>query len=417
MTSLNPTITRWQGIGLVSTTLLGTGVFILPQLTLNLAGSWATGAWLLLTLAILPLALVFAELGKHFPNAAGPAFFVQQAFGKAYGQMIGLLFLCIIPVGAPAALMITFEFLKPLITLTPFQALVGQLLAFVLLFALNWRGMQLSGRLQLGLTLAIVTVLTSLILAFIWQTPLAKTELPTGTRSGVLQAMSLALWSFLGIEAVTHLSAEFKQPKKDFVPAVLGGTVLVGCIYLSCTLMSSLDANAPLAMVGAYETLLHSDSGRWVIGILGLASGLATVNVYMASFARLAWSLSLSQDAVLPTALQALNKHRVPKRALALVLVVASLGLILSYSLGESFEALILWANGIFILVYIASMLAAWRLVEHKYRPAILLALGICAGFAWSLGAALLYALGFAAILALWVLFNTNQSAAFNKDN
>ncbi len=413
MTSLNPTITRWQGIGLVSTTLLGTGVFILPQLTLNLAGSWATGAWLLLTLAILPLALVFAELGKQFPNAAGPAFFVQQAFGKTYGQMLGLLFLCIVPVGAPAALMITFEFLKPLITLTPFQALVGQLLAFALLFALNWQGMQLSGRIQLGLTLAIVTVLISLILVFVWQTPLAKTALPKGTSSGVLQAMSLALWSFLGIEAVTHLSAEFKQPRKDFVPAVLGGTILVGFIYLSCTFISSLDANAPLAMVGAYETLLHSESGRWVIGILGVASGLATVNVYMASFARLAWSLS--QAGVLPTALQALNEHRVPKLALALVIIVASLGLILSYSLGENFEALILWANGIFILVYIASMLAAWRLVERKYRPAILFALGVCVGFAWSLGTALLYALSFAALLGTWVLVNTKMKLSTSR--
>ncbi|WP_298612920.1 L-methionine/branched-chain amino acid transporter [uncultured Thiothrix sp.] len=405
MTSLNPTITRWQGIGLVTTTLLGTGVFILPQLTLTLAGSWATWAWLLLTLAILPLALVFAELGKHFPSAAGPAFFVQQAFGKTSGQLIGLLFLCIVPVGAPAALMITFEFLKPLITLTPLQALLGQLLAFALLFVLNWRGMQLSGRMQLGLTLAIVAVLVSLVFAFIWQTPSPKTELPKGTGSGVLQAMSLALWSFVGVEAVTHLSAEFKQPKKDFVPAVLGGTVLVGCIYVSCTLISALDAEAPLAMVGAYTNLLHSESGSWVIGLLGVASGLATVNVYMASFARLAWSLS--QDGILPKALQPLNEHRVPSMALAIVLVVASLGLILTYRLGENFEVLILWANGVFILVYTASMLAAWRLVEPKFRAAILLALVVCAGFAWSLGAALLYAAGFAALLGAWILFNT----------
>lgn len=409
MTSLNPTITRWQGIGLVTTTLLGTGVFILPQLTLNLAGPWATWTWLLLTLAMLPLALVFAELGKRFPNAAGPAFFVQQAFGKTYGQMIGLLFLCIVPVGAPAALMISFEFLKPLISLTPFQALLGQLFAFALLFALNWRGMQLSGRMQLGLTLAIVAVLVSLILAFFWQTPLPKTELPKGTSSGVLQALSLALWSFLGIEAVTHLSTEFKRPQQDFVPAVLGGTILVGCIYLACTLISGLDAQAPLAMVGAYTILLQSDSGRWVIGILGVASGLATVNVYMASFARLAWSLS--QEGVLPKALQTLNVHRVPNIALALVLGVASLGLILTYSLGEGFEALVLWANGVFILIYIASMLAAWRLIE-RYRLATLLGLGVCLGFAWSLGSALVYALGFAAFLAVWVFANAKMKLA-----
>lgn len=401
MTSLNPTITRWQGIGLMTTTLLGTGVFILPQLTISTAGSLASLTWLLLTLAMLPIALVFAELGRRFPNAAGPAFFVQTAFGKSYGQIIGLLFLMVVPVGTPAALMITFEFLKPVISLSPFQALLAQLAAFALLFIINWRGMHLSGKAQLGLTLAIVAIVLVLLLAFAWQTPGPKTSIPTGSVSGMFQAMGFALWSFLGIEAVTHLSAEFKNPQRDFVPAVLGGTVLVGLIYIGCTLISRLDMTAPLAIVGAYEILLHNDSGRWVIAVLGVASGLATVNVYMASLARLAWSLS--QDGVLPAFMQALNRHRVPSVALSVVLLLSSLSLILAYSVGENFAALVLWANGVFLCVYVASMLAAWRLVDPKYRIAIILSLLVCSGFAISLGSALLYGLGLALVLSVWV--------------
>lgn len=385
----------------MTTTLLGTGVFILPQLTLSTAGSLASLTWLLLTLAMLPIALVFAELGRRFPNAAGPAFFVQSAFGKPFGQVIGLLFLMIVPVGPPAALMITFEFLKPVISLSPFQALLGQLAAFALLFIINWRGMHLSGKAQLGLTLAIVAVVLVLLLGFAWQMPSPKTSLPAGSVSGMFQAMGFALWSFLGIEAVTHLSAEFKNPQRDFVPAVLGGTVLVGLIYIGCTLISRLDMTAPLAIVGAYEMLLHNDSGRWVIAVLGVASGLATVNVYMASLARLAWSLS--QDGVLPAFMQALNRHHVPSVALSVVLLLSSLSLMLAYSVGENFTALVLWANGVFLCVYVASMLAAWRLVNPKYRIAIILSLLVCAGFAISLGSALLYGLGLAVILSLWV--------------
>ena len=48
MTRLNQTITRWQGIGLIATTLLGTGVFILPQLTIVTAGDKAIWAWVIL---------------------------------------------------------------------------------------------------------------------------------------------------------------------------------------------------------------------------------------------------------------------------------------------------------------------------------------------------------------------------------
>lgn len=72
-------IGRWQGAGLLTTTLLGTSVFILPQLTIELAGFGALWAWALLTLTIIPVALVFASLASRFPHAAGPAYFVEKA--------------------------------------------------------------------------------------------------------------------------------------------------------------------------------------------------------------------------------------------------------------------------------------------------------------------------------------------------
>lgn len=400
MQALNPTITRWQGIGLMATTLLGTGVFILPQLTINSAGRLAPLTWALLTLAILPLAWVFAELGRRFPSAAGPAFFVQSAFGKRAGYVIGLMFLFVVPMGAPAALMITFEFLKPIVTLSPTQALSGQLAILALLFAANWQGLQLSGRTQLALTLAIVAVVILLLIAFAVQPLKTGPHISAGSVQGMFGAMGLALWSFLGIEAITHLSAEFRDPKRDFVPAVLVGTVSVGLIYTGCTYISLLAPDAPLAMVGAYEQLL-GDSGPWVIAILGLASGLATVNVYMASVARLAWSLS--QQGVLPSFIKPLNRHQVPSMALFMVILLCSLTLILAHSLGEHFEVMVRWVNGVFILIYTASMLAAWRLVDTHYRPAIVLSLLVCMGFIISLGTSMGYGIALALVFGGWV--------------
>lgn len=66
----------------MATTLLGTGVFILPEMTIATAGSGALLAWILLTLAIIPVTLVFARLAGVFPHAAGPAYFVEKAFGR-----------------------------------------------------------------------------------------------------------------------------------------------------------------------------------------------------------------------------------------------------------------------------------------------------------------------------------------------
>ncbi|WP_432470849.1 L-methionine/branched-chain amino acid transporter [Amphritea sp. HPY] len=404
MTRLNQTITRWQGMGLIATTLLGTGVFILPQLTIAAAGDKAPLAWGLLLLAILPLALVFAELGRRYTHAAGPAYFVEQAYGKVAGRIIGLMFLFVVPLGAPAALIMTFEFLKPLIALTPQQAVIGELLVIAALFFANRRGLQLSGKVQLGLTLAILAVVV-LMLGALFISPQPTMPVPVSVKSGsghdVLAAIGLAIWSFLGIEAVTHLASEFKDVKRDFIPAILGGVTLVGLIFICCTYLSLLAPFDSLAMVGAFELLL-GESGRWVIGLLGLVCGIATVNVYFASLARLAWSFS--HDGALPACLKPLNKHNVPAAALLSFLLLSALILVACYLLDQDFPAIVRWVNGVFVLVYGAAMLAAWKLLPRRYRPAIAAGLAACFVFAYSLGSATAYALILVVVLAGWVL-------------
>jgi len=411
MTRLNQTITRWQGMGLIATTLLGTGVFIIPQLTIQHAGDHAIWAWVVLLLAILPLAYVFAELGRKFTHAAGPAYFVSQAFGQTAGRIIGLLFLFAVPPGAAAALIMTFKFLDPLITLSAQQAIIAELAVFLLLFFINRRGLQLSGRIQLGLTLAVLGVVVAMLI-----TAFASNAQPVATESGdsnaVLSAIGLAIWSFLGIEAITHLATEFKDVKKDFLPATLGGITLVGLIFMGCTYLSLLAPDHSLAMVGAFELLL-GDSGRWIIGALGLISGLATINVYFASLSRLAWSFS--NEGVLPSQLQSLNKHQVPAVALLVFILISALMLVLSFIAELDFDALAHWVNGAFVMIYSASMLAAWKLLSTRHRPVIALGLLACGLFIYCLGSAMLYALLLAAVISIGLLAQQLYRASFSK--
>lgn len=396
MTRLNQTITRWQGIGLIATTLLGTGVFILPQLTIDTAGDKAIWAWVILLAGILPLTYVFAELGRRFTHAAGPAYFVDQAFGPLAGRIIGLLFLFSVPPGAAAALIMTFKFLQPVVTLTAEQQLCGELLIFLLLFYVNRQGLQLSGKIQMGLTIMILFVVTLMLALSLIQSPESystkalSTIENVGDYDGLMQAIGLAIWSFLGIEAITHLSGEFKNIKKDFLPATLIGVSLVGLIYIGCTWLSMLAPEHPLAMVGLFEMQL-GNSGRWIIGSLGFISGIATINIYFASLSRLAWSFS--NDGVLPQSLRTLNRHKTPSMALITFIIISALMLVLSYLAGMDFSVIAHWVNGSFVIIYTASMLAAWRLLSRRCRPAIITGLLACGLFIYCLGSAMLYAL------------------------
>ncbi len=79
MAELRKEITLISGIGQLSTTLLGTGLFMIPALAAGIAQQLTLWAWFILFIAISPIALTFAKLGKRFPNAGGTAYFVQQA--------------------------------------------------------------------------------------------------------------------------------------------------------------------------------------------------------------------------------------------------------------------------------------------------------------------------------------------------
>ena len=388
----------------MATTLLGTGVFILPEMTIATAGHGALLAWILLTLAIIPVTLVFARLAGVFPHAAGPAYFVEKAFGRTAGRTTGLIFLLVVPIGTPAAILMTFQFINALVPLVGWQQLLTELALLLLLLALNLKGIQVSAKLQLALTLAIVSVVVILFGA--GGAKLGDLELAApqaGSDMGlVMAAAGIAFWSFLGIEAMTHLANDFKRPEKDMLPAMIIGTILVGLVYVTCTLLLLfVPKGEGLAMVNAFDHLLGS-YGAQVIGILGIAGGLSTVNVYTASVARLIWSFS--REGVLPRYFDKLNQHRVPVRALVAVLLIMATVICLTYLFGQELEHLIAWTNGVFVLIYLVSMLAAAKLLSKRYLPLVIMGVGFCLAMALALGANMLYALLLVSVLAplLW---------------
>ncbi|MFT5790325.1 MAG: amino acid efflux transporter [Shewanella sp.] len=400
MNQIPGTIGRWQGAGLMATTLLGTGVFILPQMTIVTAGQGALIAWLVLTLAIIPVTLVFGRLASVLPHAAGPAYFVEKAFGRTAGRTIGLMFLLVVPIGAPAAILMTFQFVNALVPITGWAQVGTELLLLGVLLLLNLRGIQVSAKLQFALTLAIVSV----VVALFGGVGLSLSELESFTHqdapdvSLIMAAVGIAFWSFLGIEAMTHLANDFRQPKHDMIPAMLIGTVLVGVVYLACTLLLLVvPSDTPVAMVGVFDTLLGG-YGAQVIGVLGIVSGLATVNVYTASVSRLIWSFS--RDGVLPKYFSQLNPHQSPARASIAVLIAMALVIIASYATGQLLEDLIAWSNGVFVIIYLAAMFAAAKLLSKRYLPLVILSCALCAVIGFALGWNMAYA-----ILLMLILF------------
>ena len=115
MDNLKKDITLISGIGQLSTTLLGTGLFMIPAISAGIAGHFSLWAWIILLIAICPIALTFAQLGKRYPSAGGTAFFVRKAFNSNLESSVAWLFVSVIPVALPAGVTLASGFLNELL--------------------------------------------------------------------------------------------------------------------------------------------------------------------------------------------------------------------------------------------------------------------------------------------------------------
>ncbi|MFC3122103.1 L-methionine/branched-chain amino acid transporter [Agaribacter flavus] len=383
---------RWQGAGLLATTLLGTSVFILPQITVEIAGKNAIWAWTILTISMLPIALVFAKLCAEHPHAGGPANFVAQAFGQPFGCAIGMSFLLVVPIGAPAALIMTYQFVDSIFA---FHSSIGLFIQYgflALIYALNRKGISFSANIQLLLTTLICIVIVGLCMSYFLSSPadLVAPRLNETSAISIMPAAALAFWSFLGIEAMAHLSTEFKKPKEDMTPAIIIGTLTVGIIYICCTfLLIHLNTTSSLAIIDVFNTLF-GNYGEIVIGFLGIAGGLATINVYMASCCKL--MQSFAQQGVLPKLYDRENAHGVASTALRHLALLMFFVLTVSHGLSLDLETLVGLCNGVFIAIYATSMLSALELLSRVYRGFIFVGITVCLVLAASLAWKMIYA-------------------------
>ncbi len=359
-----------QGIGLLSTSLLGTGVFAVPALAALAAGDDSLWAWPVLIALVFPVAIVFAVLGRHFPSAGGVAHFVGMAFGPRLERVTGWLFLSVIPVGLPAALHIAAGFWQGLFGWQGWQLLVAELITLGLIWLVGTRGAGSSANLQM----IIAGLIVALIAAIWWEGDLSLTTLPFPapadvSLSGMTGALAVMFWCFVGLEAFAHLASEFKHPERDFPRALMIGLILAGSVYWACTVVvlhfdlwraQGAAASLPIIVVNLFgkETL-------WIACIIGYLACFASLNIYIQSFARLVWSQAQYKP---QSPLARLSPRQIPLNALNAVLtccVICTLGI---YAFSIDLDTLIIYANGIFILIYLLCMMAGCRLLKGRYK-------------------------------------------------
>lgn len=388
-------LTAIQGAALYIGAVLGSGVIALPALAAKVAGPASLLAWLALVALSAPLAATFAALGARYPDAGGVATYVRKAFGKEASAIVGWCFYFAVPAGAPAAAMFAGAYVAAAFGGGQQTVMLTSAGLIAAVTVANAFGVNISGRLQVALSVLLVALLVTAVAASAPHAEAANLHpfAPHGWFA-IVPAAALIVWSFAGWEAITHLAGEFRQPARDLPLASGIALVIVSVLYLAVAAASILvlgpaagDEAAPLA-----KLLVLGIGGniRFVAACAALLLTLGTMNAYFAGAAKL--GAALGRDGALPAWLaHGGQAGDVPRRSLSVIAGLAAIAMCVVAVTGTGAEPLVLVTTGSFVTVYALGTAAALRLLPRRSfahrcaRCALVAVLGLLVATGWFL--------------------------------
>lgn len=232
--SLRKAIRLRHAVALYVSSVLGSGILVLPGLTAQIAGPASLVAWVLLSLASYPFAYTFASLSARNPESGGIYSFAKESFGLPIAVVTGWLFAFWFITGGPAVTLIAASYLAYAVPMSQFEIFLVAGCVIIAAFLVNYRGVVFNNKIQL----AVVTAIVSLLLAAVvlssgsvdvrnFSPFFPKGLLPIGT------AAALIFWSFLGYENVSNVAEEFENPKRDFQRSIVLSVILISGLYIA----------------------------------------------------------------------------------------------------------------------------------------------------------------------------------------
>ena len=407
---------------LVLSSMLGAGVFSLPQNMAAVAGPAALLiGWLITGVGILFLSLAMLLLTRLRPELDGGIFTYARA---GFGELTGFCsawgyWLCAV-IANVSYLVIVFSALS-FFTDTPdrivfgdgntWQAMLG---ASVLLWLVHWlvlRGVQTAASINLLATLGkLVPLLLFVVLALLafnydrFRFDFDGAALGQPLWQQVKQTMLITLWVFIGVEGAVVVSARARH-KKDVGRATLLAVLAALLVYLLVTLLSlGVVPRAELAqmrnpsMAGLMERLL----GNWGDAVIAVGLIISVCGAY------LSWTIMAAevpflaaQQGAFPRSIARQNRHNAPAASLWLTNGSVQVCLILIAVTGADYNTLLTIASEMILVPYLLVGLYLVKVVRGQHKPlALLTGLGASAYGLW-----LLYASGPLHLLLSVVLY------------
>ena len=351
-------------------------------------GSGTFLAFALMTVAILPVALVYSELASLFHTSGGELIYNTVGINKHVGFLASWLIMAAWISVPPAVVMAIMTWVNKTFALGlgTWQMVGCAAVLLVLYFFMSIQNVQFLVKAQAGMLFCniTVTILTGFILLFsghwhisnfgnIFQSTLDSVYGIPGWVIG----MALLITPYFGFETVPQMVEEGDFPIKDSNKAILGSIVSCGIVYslfffgLGGMPVQSLVEEGGAAVNGFLAiTMMEQLGGGWSVFavIFGIAAILCAIGTCLLGFwlSTVRLMYAMGENNFLPKAFTKLNSHQQPVLPNILLLIISLVFLFLQNATTFMNDFFNLMSFGC-ACAYALTMISAMRI--HKKYP------------------------------------------------
>ena len=354
--AIKPTMSVYNGIALVATMMIGSGVFIIPAIVVAKVQSIGMAIILWFVVAFISAcgSNSFVELGMMFPKSGGALTYLAYSFKKPK-FLVSFVFcitqiLVIWPAMIASELDATSKQLLYNVETTPWLIKLSSVILLTIIVLINFFSVDFAMKLSTGLTYIKFYTLYAMCIAGVFAycgisvNPIAKNvvyfDKPSTNPSDYASAVFKLLWVWDGWNNLNYAIEEMVEPKRDFPRAVFGGVGITGILYLLTNFFFITIVpydqilTSDLSIASVYCKIIFGEFiGQKMVPFLIFLSCYATTDNMVYGVSRIIHAASRSRIVPFHTTFSKLDENRgTPRNALIYTWAISAFLILMPFS-------------------------------------------------------------------------------------
>ncbi|MFT4246305.1 MAG: amino acid permease [Micrococcaceae bacterium] len=374
----NETIGLPAATTLVMGSIIGSGIFSLPS-AMATFGPLSLIAFAVVTVGAFCLAWTFSLLSKKNKRSGGEYVFAQEAFGDFAGFLVAWCVWIASWVATAAVTTAMIGYIEVFINKdhNPIGSIIIGLFGVWIPAAITLTGIKNMAKIQFVFT--ILKYIPILLVGFLGLFHMKAANFGEFNPSGdsipkaLIAAAAVCIYSYLGIESISAITARVKNPEKNVPKATMIGIGLTALLYL-------------VALVGIMGTVPHDklvnstapfvDSTNAIFGGTWSGNAIAVIAIFSCFGLLVGWILVTAEipaeaanDGLFPKAFANLNKKKIPVTGIIICSIFPSLLIIFSYTeFDQVFQSMVVLSvtASVIPFVFTASAQLYWLFIEAR---------------------------------------------------